>query len=389
MMNLKTTKSILKSSALLCMASLLSNGVRGQSSTPPPASPPATTTTITTVSGEKVTTLEKYTVSDVPLTEQVLPTVRPIGSVYGDDRSILDIPRSVSSVNEAWMEDRQIKNAMDFGQFSSGVYASANYGIPGVPQIRGDYGQIYVDGQIVPYSRNSTSLSFNGVSAMDIVEGAGTAVYGPMGNGPGGYVNFVMKEPYFDREHIDVSLTMGYLTSGHSYSNPEYTIDFGGPLTDKLAYRVSYLGRYGNGYYINSHDETQDVYAALTYLATKSLTLDWWAEGFATRTNEINGGNRVTQAFINNGTYIGGPASPVTTGNNAYFGYDIITSPGAPLGTYGSAPDGSYSTVNPSTAYTVKLPPQDALVGPNDTARSKLFESQLRTTLQLTTDSSI
>src|ERR1022692_2868245 len=174
---------------------------------------------------------------------------------YGDDRSILDIPRSVASVNEAWMEDRQIKNAMDFGQFSSGVYASANYGIPGVPQIRGDYGQIYVDGQIVPYSRNSTSLSFNGVSAMDIVEGAGTAVYGPMGNGPGGYVNFVMKEPYFDREHIDVSLTMGYLTSGHSYSNPEYTIDFGGPLTDKLAYRVSYLGRYGNGYYINSHDE--------------------------------------------------------------------------------------------------------------------------------------
>jgi|CZKI01.1.fsa_nt_gi hypothetical protein len=337
----------------------------------------------------KITTLEKYTVSDVPINEQVLPTVRPISSVYGDDRSILDIPRSVASVNEAWMEDRQIKNAMDFGQFSSGVYASANYGIPGVPQIRGDYGQIYVDGQIVPYSRNSTSLSFNGVSAMDIVEGAGTAVYGPMGNGPGGYVNFVMKEPYFDREHIDVSLTMGYLTSGHSYSNPEYTIDFGGPLTDKLAYRVSYLGRYGNGYYINSHDETQDVYAALTYLATKSLTLDWWAEGFATRTNEINGGNRVTQAFINNGTYIGGPASPVTTGNNAYFGYDIITSPGAPLGTYGSAPDGSYSTVNPSTAYTVKLPPQDALVGPNDTARSKLFESQLRTTLQLTTDSSI
>jgi len=337
----------------------------------------------------KITTLEKYTVSDVPIQEQVLPTVRPISSVYGDDRSIIDIPRSVASVNEAWMQDRMIKNAMDFGQFSSGVYASANYGIPGVPQIRGDYGQIYVDGQLMPYSRNSTSLSFNGVSAMDIVEGAGTAVYGPMGNGPGGYVNFVMKEPYFDRQHIDISLTMGYLTSGHSYSNPEYTIDIGGPLTDKLAYRVSYLGRYGDGYYIGSKDDTQDVYAALTFLATKSLTIDWWAEGFATRTNEINGGNRVTQQFINNGTYIGGPTIPVTSGPFAYYGYDIIPAPGAPPGTYGSIPDGSYQIVDPATAYTTKLAPQKALIGPYDTARSKLFESQMRTTLQLTTDSSI
>ena len=287
------------------------------------------------------------------------------------------------------MEDRQVKNAMDFGQFSSGVYAAANYGIPGVPQIRGDYGQIYVNGQMIPYSRNSTSLSFNGVEAMDIVEGPGTAVYGPQGNGPGGYVNFVMKEPYFDRDHLDVSTTFGYWTSGHSYSNPEYTIDFGGPISDKLAYRVSYLGRYGDGYYLNSHDETQDVYAALTYLATKSLKFEFWAEGFATRTNEINGANRVTQQLIDNGTYIGGPASPTTSGQNAYYGYDIITTPNPPNGTYGSEADGSYSTVDPSTAYKVKLPAYDALLGPNDTARSKLFEGQLKTTLELTTDSSV
>ena len=126
---------------------------------------------------QKVTTLEKYTVSDVPLEDQILPTVRPISSVYGDDRSIIDIPRSVSSVNKAWMDDREVKNAMDFGQFSPGVYAAADYGIPGVPQIRGDEAQVYVNGQEIAYSRNSVPLSFNGVEAMDIVKGPGTAVF--------------------------------------------------------------------------------------------------------------------------------------------------------------------------------------------------------------------
>src|SRR5271163_1416248 len=219
MMNLKSTPAALKGAALLCIGFTVAAGLRAQSSTPPPASASApttaqvtTTSTSSTEAGaqdQQVTTLEKFTVSDVPLEEQILPTVRPISSVYGDDRDIVDIPRSVSSVNKAWMDDRQVKNAMDFGQFSPGVYAAADYGIPGVPQIRGDEAQIYVNGQQIPYSRNSTPLSFNGVEAMDIVKGPGTATMGPQGNGLGGFVNFVSKEPYFDQDHLDFSATLG------------------------------------------------------------------------------------------------------------------------------------------------------------------------------------
>ena len=163
--------------ALFCTVCALSAGVRAQSSTPPPAPPHDVTTTTTTATtnpgtshgGERSTArrrrrsrrLEKYTVSDVPISEQILPTVRPINdSVYGDDRDIVDIPRSVSSVNAAWMEDRQVTNAMDLGQFAPGVYAAADYGIPGVPQIRGDDAQIAVNGQIsIPTHRNSTPPS--------------------------------------------------------------------------------------------------------------------------------------------------------------------------------------------------------------------------------------
>jgi outer membrane receptor protein involved in Fe transport len=396
-MYLKNKKPVLNCLAVLCTVCALSLGVRAQSSTPPPASPAVVTTTTTTTSNsaagaedQNVTTLEKFTVSDVPITEQILPTVRPISSVYGDDRDIIDIPRSVSSVNKAWMDDRQVKNAMDFGQFSPGVYAAADYGIPGVPQIRGDEAQVYVNGQLIAYSRNSVPLSFNGVEAMDIVKGPGTAVFGPQGNGPGGYVNFVSKQPYFDMYHYDFSATLGTWTSGHSYGNPQYTLDFGGPLSDKLAYRVSYLARYGDEYYVNAKDQTQDVYVALTYLMTKDLKFEFWTQGFATKTNEDTGANRVTQNFIWNGGYIAGSTIPSTSGPNAYYGYDIyLPGDGNPATNYASGTDGAFQVVDPSKAHVVKLPAYDSLVGPNDTARSKLFQIQLKTTLDLGNDASI
>ena len=360
---------------------------RAQTPTPTPTPTPVAASDAHT-SGS-VTTLEKYTVSDVPIEDQVLPTVRPVGDVMGDDRNIVDIPRSVSSVNAAWMQDRMVKNAMDFGQFSPGVYAEAQFGIPGVPYIRGDLSQIYFGGQLSLFSLNSTPPSFNGVDSFDIVKGPGSAVYGPQGEGAGGYIDFVMKAPYFDRQHTEVSATMGYWASGHSYSNPSVTIDTSGPINDKLAYRISYLSRYGDGYYLNDHDQTQDVYVALTYLATSKLKVEFWTQYFEDRTNEIPGANRVSQQFIWNGTYIGGPASPATTGPNAYFGYDIIAAPNPPAGTFGTLPDGTYSIVNPATAYTVKLPAYDSMIGPGDTARSMFGQTQIKATLELGPDMSL
>jgi hypothetical protein len=393
MTNLKSAKAALKGAASLCIAFVFAAGLRAQSSTPPPASASAPTTTTTTSTGttetdaqqQNVTTLEKYTVSDVPVTEQVLPTVRPIGDVMGDDQSIIDIPRSVSSVNQAWMEDRMVKNAMDFGQFSPGVYSAAQYGIPGVTFIRGDLGTVYVDGQISQFSRNSTPPSFNGVEAMDIVKGPGSAVYGPQGEGAGGYVDLVMKQPYFDYFHGVIDATLGYWASGHAYSNPEVTVDLGGPLGDKFAYRLSYLERWGDGYYENLHDSTQDIYGSFEYRATKNLKVDGWLQMYSDKTNENTGVNRVTQQFIDHGIYVAGPASPTVEGPNAYFGYDIAN-PTDPVGAYGSYPDGSFSTVDTATAHLVKLSQRAALIGPDDVARSKLFQSQLKETLDLSPD---
>lgn len=336
--------------------------------TPTPTASPAASSNGSS-SDENVTKLEKYTVSDVPLTEQILPTVRPVESVMGDAEDVLDIPRSVSTINKAWMDDRHIRNAMDFGQFSPGVYSPSRYGIPTTPLIRGDNAQMYFDGQQGLYTGSSIFPSFNGVDGMDIVKGPGSAVFGPQSQAPGGYVNYDMKEPQFDGPHTDVSATLGYFASGHSYSNPEFTIDTSMPFSDKLAIRVSYLSRYGDGYYRFDPNQTQDIYVALVYRFSSRLTFKWWTQFYESRFNDVSGANRVTQQFIWHDTYIGGQVS-------------------APPDAYaGNVVDGSYGLLIPSTAYTVKLPTYDTgMLAPGDICRTGRFQSQLTSTLQLTSD---
>ena len=58
--------------------------------------------------------LDKVVVEGLSLEETVLPTARPVESVMGDDRSILETPRSVSLVTKAQMEARAISRATDF-----------------------------------------------------------------------------------------------------------------------------------------------------------------------------------------------------------------------------------------------------------------------------------
>jgi outer membrane receptor for monomeric catechols len=362
-----TLRAVTAAAAIL----LCSIGTSAYAQTPAPAATTTTSTTTTQVSAtppasttpSDVTSLEKYTVSDTPLDEQILPTVRPISSVFGDDLDIIDVPRSVSTVNKAWMDDRQVKNAMDFGQFSPGVYSPANYGIPATPQIRGDYAQIYVDGQETLFTHNEVYPSFNGIEAMDIVKGPGSAIYGPQGEGPGGYVNLVTKQPYFDAQHTDISATFGYWTSGHSYSNPSVTIDTGGPLSDKLAYRVSYLSQYGDGYYLYTKNTTQDLFVALTYLANSKIKLEWWGQYYWSRFNEVAGVNRVTQNFIWNGDYIAGPATA---------GYA-----------------GIFAVLNAATATTIKLPDDVTVEAPFDSNHARRFQSQLVATDAITSTASI
>lgn len=316
--------------------------------------------------------LDKVVVEGLALEDTVLPTARPVESVMGDSRSIIDTPRSVSLVTKAQMEARAISRATDFNQYAPGVYTPSRYGLANVPVIRGDLSEIYQNGQRTIYSRNSLLASFNGVEAMDIVKGPGSAVYGPQGQGPGGYVNFVTKVPYFDGFHGELLSRWGtYVPGGQSYFSPEWGMDVGGPINDKLAYRVSYLGREADSYYQNVKDNTQDIFAALTWRPNDKLTLDWNGQFYTSRFNEVIGINRVTQELIDNWTYIAGPVLP-----NNRFG-DPLTS----IGAFGL--NANFALLNTNLASRVHVYPWQTINAPFDSAAGKKYSSQLTATYQI------
>lgn len=262
-----------------------------------------------------VVTLERFEIKDVADEDQIMPTVRPISSVLGDARSILDTPRSVSSISKELMAQVRIKSVTDFSQFSPGVYTAARYGLATTPMVRGDLAELYFDGQRAKYSRDSVMPSFNGVEALDIVKGPGSAVYGPQSNGASGYSNFVTKKPFFDKKSTEMSLSFGSLTSDRDFSNFEWQFDTGGPLSDSSAYRISYMGREGRTYYQNTKDNTQDIFVSFAHVFDKTLTLNVWAQAYSQTYSEVSGINRPTQALIDDSLYLAGPVSYNSTTN--------------------------------------------------------------------------
>ena len=303
--------------------------------------------------------LSRVVVEGLPLDETVLPTGRSVGSVTGDERTILETPRSVSVVTKAQMEARAISRATDFNQYAPGVYTPSRYGLANVPVIRGDLGEIYQNGQRTIYSRNALLASFNQVEAMDIVKGPGSAVYGPQGAAPGGYVNFVTKAPRFDAFQGEVTTRWGtYVPGGQSYFTPEWGLDVGGPISEKVAYRVSYLGREAEGYYRDTKDNRQDLFAALTWVPTEQWSIDWNAQFYTARFNEVVGINRVTQELIDDWQYIAGP---------------VLPNPNRPSW---AAPY-QYALLDPANAERVKVYPWQTLNSPSDSAAGKKFSSQM------------
>jgi len=311
---------------VVCSASVLC----GQTSSPSPS--PAASPAAPGDNGQS--NMQEVLVTAVPPADQIVPTARPINSVFGQDMNVIDIPRSVNVITRAELEDRQIFSVQDLGQFSSGTYTPAEYGLDGIPYIRGIYADVLQNGQREVFYRNSVIPSFNQMDSMDIVKGPGTAVYGPSGGGAGGYVNFITKSPEFDGFHETIESTFGALSEGGtSWFHSEWTLDSTGPLIPGvLAYRLSYEGVDGTTYYRNTRDDKEDIFGALTWIPTQAITVQFTGQYYEVRTNEAPGINHPTQDLIDNNEYVRGtnqgPFTTITpTGVEPIYGFDTLNGP--------------------------------------------------------------
>ena len=251
---------------------------------------------------DDVVTLDKVEVSDVPIEQNILPTSRPFSSVYGTDANITDIPRNVTIISREQLSAINIRDVRDFAKLTSSSYTRTNFGAPGNPDIRGQYGDVFQNGMRERTTSNGNGLpvDFNSVESVNIVKGPATAVQGTSSY-VGGYVDLVTKRPYFDQARGTIYGTVG------NYNKMKWGVDYGAPISETLAYRLSYSGEDSNGgYYQDDYKKTQSLYSAVEWKPNDKYSLFVNSTASYLEYVENFGVNRPTQRFIDTGYYATG-----------------------------------------------------------------------------------
>ncbi|WP_079200450.1 TonB-dependent receptor [Candidatus Methylacidiphilum infernorum] len=265
-----------------------------------------------------VSTLPEVTVSASKLSE-VFDTES--SSCYGTPMPILDTPRAVSPISQTLMKTAGLGSwgKLDPLSFTyinpAAMVDPSQTGCASAPDIRGTTGLTFINGmeETVNMPLQDVPWNLNMVESIDLVEGPPGAVYGST-QPSNGYVNYITKQPYFDRFRGDVWDTTGM------YDQYMWGADIGGPIKGtqgRLAYRFSYMGIESGSYYELIKDNQQNFYAALGYRPSTDYQADLYLD-FGTYSYMLEDVllNRPTEALIQNGLYYPGflPPSEVNTG---------------------------------------------------------------------------
>lgn len=258
---------------------------------------------------ESVTVLEKFIASERMIeSTTLLPTSRPVDSLYGFSRSLLDTPRGVSVLTPELLSQRNIKDVYDLPSVVPGATVTNYYGVPGIPTTRGLFTSIYFNGMQRVWNRNGYPTSFGSLESMDYVRGPAPGHYSAAS--PGGFVNFVPKSPYFDKHRGSVKASLG------AYNEFNVQADTGGPFLigkTPVAYRLSLTNQQADSYYHGIKNDYFSAYGSIKAKLSETVSIYAGGEYYRHRSKENPGWNRVTQDLIDNDNYIyGSPLNDLT-----------------------------------------------------------------------------
>ncbi len=261
-------------------------------------------------SKEDMTVLEEFIVTetDSALTDSLLPTERQISGLFGDTTNVLQVPRAVTLLSPAIMDQFNIEDLSDLKKVAAGTQTYNYYGIAGTPVVRGAKGGTFLNGMLRAYQRNEMPLSFGSLEAIDIVKGPAPADFAP--TQIGGFVNLIPKSPFYDEAGGSVSLDVD------EWGMQRVTADVGAPFLigeTPAAFRLSLTSQDGEMYWDDVDNDYTSVYAALKFQPADGVSVFVGGEYFDFQSNENPGWNRPTQQAIDNDQYvIGEPAAMIS-----------------------------------------------------------------------------
>jgi outer membrane receptor protein involved in Fe transport len=273
--------------------------------------------TVATAPATSADELDEIVVNGIKRGDLILPTTVTSTSAYGLDLGVMDTPRNNTVLSRAQLDALNVQNPEGFSYLTSSSYTDASFGVPNVPRIRGQYGDMFFNGMRDSFTANGSGapVSFNSVDSIDIVKGPASVQAGP-GQGVGGAIDITTKVPTFTK------FAGAFDVEADSQQKRRVVMDAGGPLASNVAGRLSFTSDDSGSYYNVMYFHQQSLYGVVLAELTPQYTVQFNSEFVDSRYLENNGVNRVNQGLIDDGTYLtGGPTAPISNfGTPVYLG---------------------------------------------------------------------
>jgi iron complex outermembrane recepter protein len=241
-------------------------------------------------------------------------------AALGLDKPLLETPRAVTLVSDTTIDRYGIAGVNDLTAITPSAYTASYYGVEGAVSLRGTLAENYFQGFKRAENRGTYTTPLSDAAGIEILRGPPSPIYGA--GKVGGLVNFLPKTVgASDALGGEATLTYG------SYSKRNATLQFNAPVV---------LGDAAGG--VHAYGEIDDSYSFYRGIhpshqlleLTGTLAKDSWsfsADYMYYHSNgdvQTPGWNRLTQALIDNGTYITGRNTSLQASNGKYLTFNDL-----------------------------------------------------------------
>ncbi len=278
-----------------------------------------------------------------------------VKSIFGFNKSILETPRSVSTISEELMDRMNMQDIDELVTVSPGSFTQSFFGVAGGLDVRGTPGETYFRGVRRLDNPGNYPTPIGASDRVDIVRGPASPIYGP--SKIGGYLNFNPKSArieetgaYIEENEGAMAYTLG------SWNKSVLTAEVGGPA--EFAGKPMGFYLYGeiedsDSYYANAPGVEQTLVQAsfdMDLNDTIQIQFGGMYHDYAGAQNA--GWNRISQDLIDNGTYITGSPAPLDTngdGSISHQEFDVDGDGFTDLNPFAFWAGGTVGNTTPST----------------------------------------
>ena len=319
---------------------------------------------------EDVSEMQEYvTTEQVQDDLSIIPT-DPVDSIFGTGKSLLETPRSATSISAELLDQYGAEDINDLVKFSPGTYTSSFFGVAGSLDVRGSPADTYFRGMKRIENPGNYPTPIAASDRVDVVRGPSSPIFGP--GKVGGYLNFIPKSAraetgrYLNNPAGSLSTTLG------SYGKFITSAEVGGPVTvagNTGGYFVYGMVEDSGSYYRHSFQDQIILQSTFDFDISDRTRITFGQQYQRYEGTEIAGWNRITQDLIDHGTYLAGQPEVQIASGDAMTPQEILDAGNlfAFSPCCGNGGDlGPQFALDPATVREVQLSPHQVLVDVDD-----------------------